>query len=185
MRIGIDIDDVITDTSLTITDYIVKYDRNGEILEHIEEVMRGEMPTQGIKKFFDENSIKIFESAKLKKDVSKVTRNFLDTGHEIFLITSRGDVKFKGSERLTLEYLKNNDVSYSKILFNSFDKAKVCKENYIDIMVDDSAKYCTEISKENIKSVLFTSEVNKLLDVDVQRVSSWLELERIINEMCK
>lgn len=182
MRIGIDIDDVITDTSLTMKDYIEKYDKNGEILEHVEEVIRGDMPTPGIKKFFADNSIKIFGSVKLKIDVSRVTKNFLNAGHEIFLITTRGDVKFKGSEKLTIEYLKNNDVSYTKILFNSFDKAKVCRENHIDIMVDDSVKYCKEISNENIKSVLFTSEINKLVDVDIQRVNSWRELEKIINK---
>ena len=52
MRIGIDIDDVITDTSSSIRKYIDKSDNKGHIYNHIEEVMRGEMPTQEIKNFY-------------------------------------------------------------------------------------------------------------------------------------
>jgi len=66
MRIGIDIDDVITDTSLSMKEYIVKYDKNGEITSHIEEVMRGEMPTPLIKKFFEDNCVNIFKNAKMQ-----------------------------------------------------------------------------------------------------------------------
>lgn len=41
MRIGIDIDDVMTNTSEAMREYIEKYDKNGEISDHMEEVMRG------------------------------------------------------------------------------------------------------------------------------------------------
>lgn len=183
MRIGIDIDDVITDTSLAMKEYISRYDKCEDIYNHIEEVMRGEMPTANIKKFFADNSIKIFSNAKTKENVSEVMHRLLDNGNEIFIITSRGEIKFKGSEKITIEYFKENDIKYTKILFNSFEKAKVCKDNDIDLMVDDSAKYCMEIKEKNMKSILFTSDVNKTIDVSVQRVNNWLELENEINEI--
>ena len=72
MRIGIDIDDVITDTSLSMKKYIDKYDDNSDIHNYIEEVMRGEMPTEEIKEFFKENSINIFKNAKVKINASEV-----------------------------------------------------------------------------------------------------------------
>ena len=37
-----DIDDVITDTSKEVEKYILKYDKNGEISNYLEEIMRGE-----------------------------------------------------------------------------------------------------------------------------------------------
>lgn len=180
MKIGIDIDDVITNTSESMKEYIIKYDKNGDVKAHIEEVMRGEMPTPQIKKFFDDNSVGIFRDAKVKKDASDVMKRLIDKGHELFIITSRGEIKFKGSEEFTVEYFKQNNISYTKLLFNSFEKAKICEENNIDIMIDDSAKYCEEISKKNIKSVLFTSEVNKDINVNLTRVNNWLELEKEI-----
>lgn len=50
MRIGIDIDDVITDTSASIRKYIDKSEHRDIIYNYIEEVMRGEMPNEEIKK---------------------------------------------------------------------------------------------------------------------------------------
>lgn len=180
MKIGIDIDDVITDTSLSMKDYIIKYDTNGEIVKHIEEVMRGEMPTPSIKQFFDDHNVEIFGNAKQKENANMVINRLL-LNNEIFLITSRGEEKYIGSETVTLNYLKSHNINYTKIIFNSFNKAKICKENRIDIMVDDSVKYCEEIRKENIKSIVFTSEVNKNINTNIERVSNWLELEEKIN----
>ena len=74
MKIGIDIDDVITDTSLSMKDYIIKYDTNGEIVKHIEEVMRGEMPTPSIKQFFDDHNVEIFGNAKQKENANNIKR---------------------------------------------------------------------------------------------------------------
>ena len=183
MRIGIDIDDVITDTSSAMKKYIDKYDKNSDIHTYIEEVMRGEMPTQQVKDFFKDNCINIFSQALPKEGVSKIIQQFLNDGNEVFIITSRGEMKFKNSEELTLQYLKSNNINYTKILFNSFEKAKICKENNIDVMVDDSVKYCMEIERENIKSILFTSVVNKESDTKITRVNNWKELKNVIYEI--
>mgnify|MGYP001105610119 CR=1 FL=1 len=176
MRIGIDIDDVITDTSSSIRKYIDKSDNKGHIYNHIEEVMRGEMPTQEIKNFYKDNSINIFRDAEVKKDASGVIKNLMDEGNEVFIITSRGEVKFSGSEQLTLDYLKAHNINYTKIIF---------KENSIDLMVDDSVKFCVDIVNNNMKSILFTSVVNKNEIVEVPRVSSWLELQKELENITK
>lgn len=184
MRIGIDIDDVITDTSIALKKYISNCDTNEEISNYMEEIMRGEMPTPSIKKFLCENFIEIWKTASLKENSREVMKKLIDIGNEIVIITSRGEMKFKGSEKFTLEYLKANGIKYTEIIFDCFDKAKVCKENKIDVMVDDSVKYCTEIAKENIKSIVFTSDVNKSIDTEIDRVDNWLDLENKINNMC-
>ncbi len=180
MRIGIDIDDVITDTSLAMKKYIEKYDNNSDIHNYMEEIMRGEMPTEEIKEFFRENGTNIFKDATVKLNASKVIQELLNNENEIFIITSRGEEKFEGSEQLTLEFLKFNKINYTMILFNSFEKAKVCKDNHIDVMIDDSAKYCNEIKKQNMDAILFNSEVNKLSDVNLPRVNDWIELKEKI-----
>lgn len=181
IKIGIDIDDVITDTFITMKRYIDKYDDNSDIHSHIEEVMRGEMPTQGIKNFFTENIINIMKSAKIKKDASEVIQELLNEGNQIFIITARGEMKFKGSEQVTLQYLKLHNINYTKILFNSFEKSTICKNYNIDVMVDDSIKYCLEIEKENMRSILFTSIVNKSSNTTVKRVNNWRELKNEID----
>ena len=178
MRIGIDIDDVITDTSITIKDYIEKNDPSGEIKKYIVDIMNGEPPAF-IKDFVDENGLKFFQKTTIKHDAIRVINKLYDSGNEIYIITARGDKSFKGSEKFTLDFLKNNNIKFTKIFFNSYEKAKICKDNDVEIMIDDSVKHCTEIFKENIKSILFTSMINKNIDIEIPRVNDWLELEKI------
>lgn len=76
MRIGIDIDDVITDTSLAMKDYVIKYDKDGEIQEHMVDVMRGDPSTPNVYKFCLDNYLKIFKATKVKENASEVIRPF-------------------------------------------------------------------------------------------------------------
>ena len=104
MRIGIDIDDVITDTSIAMKEYIEKYDTDGEVRKYMVEIMRGEIPTPGIKKFLEENGIKFFKKTQIKPDAVRVINQLFENGNEIFLITSRGEERFQGTESYTLEF---------------------------------------------------------------------------------
>ena len=45
-------------------------------------------------------------------------------------------------------------------------------------MVDDSAKHCMEVEQEGMHSILFTSDVNREINVPITRVNDWLELEK-------
>ena len=179
MRIGIDIDDVLVDTSKVMKEYIYKLDNNGDILNHMEEIMRGEIPNDIVSRFIDNNIIDILDNVKLKENAKEVL-NRISSNNEIIFVTSRGEEKFKGSEKTTLEYLEENDIKYNKIIFNAFNKAKICKDNNIDVLIDDSIKLCEEAQQEGIKSILFTSIVNMNKETNVKRVENWLELENII-----
>lgn len=115
----------------------------------------------------------------------KLYGRFAKNGHEIYIVTARGEERelFKGTQDFTLQYLKSNNIPYSKILFNCINKASICKENHIDLLIDDSIKHCEAVRNENIKSILFTSIVNKSLPTTVERVNNWLELEEKINSI--
>lgn len=183
MRIGIDIDDVITETYQSIKNCIDEYDKNGELSNYMEDIMRGDNSNPTVKRFFDENCTLFFNNAKMKEHANEVIQRLLENGHEVYIISSRGEIRFKGSEDLTLNYFRANNIPYTKILWNSFDKATICRDNNIDIMVDDSAKHCIAVQKQGIKSILFTSEVNKSIDVTIPRVNNWLELEQMLNNL--
>lgn len=186
MRLGIDIDDVITNTSEKIKEAVMKCENSEKINEQMVEIMRGTPTTEEAKKFTkDVINSNVFKEVTLKENAAKVINSLLREGHEIYLITARGDENelFKGSEKITLEYLKHNQINYTKILFSSYDKAKLCKENHIDLMIDDSVKHCEAVRDENIKSIVFTSDVNKSIETTVTRVSNWLELEEKIREL--
>lgn len=185
MRIGFDIDDVIIDTSGSMKEYIIKYDKNGELMANIEDIMRGDASTPFIENFFVEHFLEIARNAKVKENAVRVIKKLFDAGNEIYLITARGEKKkiFHGAENLTLEYLKENNICYNNIIFNAIDKAQLCIDNHIDLLVDDSIKHCEAIRDVNINSILFTSFVNKSLSTTVSRVDNWLELEEKIEKL--
>lgn len=185
MKIGIDIDDVLTDTSKVMKEYIDKFDKTGEVKKNLVEVMRGEFSTAAIRKFMIDHIGSLQKNAKVKENARDVIQRLIDRKDEIIFITSRGEKQAKGSEKRTLEYLVANQIPYTKVIFNATDKAKVCKENNIDLMIDDSVKFCEEIQKEKTETIVFNSIVNQDIKTNRKRVNNWLELEEEIQKVRK
>ena len=178
MKIGIDIDDVITNTSEKIEEYVLNDNNREKLQEHMKEIMKGTPSDPEVIKFCMDNYLRVFQKVKSKNNASKVIHNLFDQGNEIYLITARGDnfEFFKGSEEVTKRFLEDNNIKYTKIIFNAIDKAKVCLDNKIDIMVDDSVEHCEDVNNVGIKSIVFTSSVNKTINTTIDRVNNWLEL---------
>ena len=80
-----------------------------------------------------------------------------------------------------MEYLKKYNIEYSDIIFNSFEKQIDSQNNNIDIMIDDSVKNCELVSKSGIRTILYTSYINKAIETDIERVESWREIENKID----
>lgn len=185
MRIGIDIDDVITDTSEMIVEFIEKDSNSQKLKKHIKSIMKGDPTEPEVVSFCLKNYIRVFQKVKAKNNASRVIQNLLDRGNEIFLITARGDTLgfFRGSEEITKRFLEKNNIKFTKIIFNATDKARICADNQIALMVDDSIEYCEDVEKMGIKSIVFTSSVNRGTFTTVERVNDWLELEEKILEL--
>jgi uncharacterized HAD superfamily protein len=185
MRIGIDIDDVITNTSELIEECVESIDQDSnreKILKHMKEIMKGTPTDPEVIKFCVDNYYKVFQNVRIKDNVSRVIQDLLDQGNEIYLITARGNDNdyFKDSEEATKKFLEDNEIKYTKIIFNAINKAKICLDNQIDVMVDDSVDHCEEVKNVGIRSILFTSSVNKNIITTVERVDNWLDLEKKI-----
>ncbi|MCI8482361.1 MAG: hypothetical protein HFJ27_04765 [Clostridia bacterium] len=140
MKIGIDIDDVITNTSETIEEYVMKNNNSQKLQEHMKEIMKGNPSDPEVIEFCMETYLKVFQKVKLKDNAKEVIQRLLDKENEIYLITARGENLefFKGSEKVTKEFLEDNNIKYTKIFFNAIDKAPLCIDNQIDVMIDDS-----------------------------------------------
>ena len=63
------------------------------------------------------------------------------------------------------------------------DEAKVCMENEIDVMVDDSIKHCEAVENVGIKAFLFNSLVNIGKKTTVKRINTWKKLEKEIENI--
>lgn len=116
---------------------------------------------------------------------AKDTLALLSKKHNTMFITSRGTVDASHIE-ITKERLKQDNLDGYKIIFSKNSKVQVCKENQIDIMVDDSYNVVKELAENGITCLQFITDNNKMVEYsNVVPVYNWGEIYRIISEIDK
>ena len=183
MTIGLDIDNTLVNTKEAMYKFIYEDDRKEELLDNINHLTSGNTKNEMVKYFYKKYAIKIFENAKLM-DGAKEALDYLNKQKfKILFVTIRGDADkfYRGSYQVSLDYFKKYNIHYSKILFDSRDKANVCKSENIDIMLDDSLKVVSRVSKTKTRAILFNFK-NKQ-NYGHEQVASWQEFINIIKEI--
>lgn len=181
MKIGIDIDDTITDTYYKVLEYISKeknidFETLKEKNYNYDELYDGvDYPPMG--EFIWNNFYKIIPTIEVKKDAVKIMEKIINDGHEIILITARSHAKPNQTE----EYLKEKRVPYNKFFECIHDKGKLAKEENIDLFIDDSINNCSQVLRNNINVLLFDAPYNKNCN-DYNRVCNWKEVYEYIEK---
>ena len=111
-------------------------------------------------------------------NASKVIRKLKEEGNEIIFITARLlNIKNCDTEGITVKTLKDNKIPYNQLIINASDKLKFCKDNDIQIFIEDSYETCKQLEENGIKTFLMTTKMNENIDVgSIERVSDWNEV---------
>ena len=177
MRIGIDLDNTICNTSEIIFEYANKFAKEKSVT--YEEVFKNSDLRE---EFFLTYTNDIFLNVSIKDNVKEVLNRLKDQGHELYVITARSNdflsTKIDVLEP-TKEWLKKHSIVIDKIIINSYglEKAEACLANKIELMIDDDLNNCQIISNVGIKCLLFDDQSRYN---ESNRVSNWLEVERYI-----
>ena len=196
MRIGIDIDGVLTDIEKWQLDYGSKFyfEKYGkEILDN-----EGYETTDIFKvdsKFDDEFWNEYFKDYSINVDVrkfaSEVIKKLKQDGNEIYIITARGSflsrsanvMSIEENRNIVLDWLKRNEIVYDKIIFSPEEKLSICLENMIDVMIEDKVDNINKISTR-IPVICFHAGYNKNCIGDNNiRCYSWYDIYAKINKM--
>lgn len=191
MKIGIDIDGVLTNDDDYILDHAIKYCYENNINSYVD-------PTRYETKKFDWNNetlddyrSKYFynycKNEPARRFASEVINKLHQEGNEIYIITGR----YKGHEdstsgeemrNIVKEWLKNNKIYYDNLIFiDAFKKVEYIKQNNIDIMIEDSPQTIPIISKI-IPVLCYDCRYNRDLKIDnVTRVYSWYDIYSKLN----
>ena len=187
MRIGIDIDDTITNSTEVVKEYINKYDSlycdDNRLKNKINEIVRGTFADEIVRKFFRDYSLEMGNKIKVKDNAKEIIDKLKNEGNEIYIITARSDLFYDDAQKFCEEYLKNNEIYFDKLITAQTYKVECCKNEKIDLMIDDAVDTVENLNKENIKAILFNSELNIDKNTNVKRVNNWLELYNAINNM--
>lgn len=177
MRIGIDIDDTITKTHEYVynlkKDNLPEYDPN-ELL-----------PNDVFIPFIEKYERDIHQNVLLKDGVKEALDYLHDNGHKIIILSSRGSFYKNITEDTayqdSYDYFIKNKLPFDKIITNLDDKVKACKENNIDLFIDDKINICESVSASGIKVIKMSNYDDKKTDLEV--ANNWEEIINRIKEM--
>lgn len=183
MRIGVDIDNVLSNFNEVLLKEYLKHDKelNGKGIINKEVYIRDMFDWDKAyeEKFYKENIEYFSTLLEPIKGCVKYIRKLKNDGNEIYIVTGRDNGEYSDPYNMTINWLNKNDIYYDKlILTNSYDKhskAYVCIKNKIDIMIDDSVNICLNCINRGIKALLMDTPYNKSIK-DIERVYSWEDI---------
>ena len=191
MRIGIDIDNCISNFDDVLLEEYIKHDkelRNTGIINdkpHHIAVGMFDWSKEENDDFYYNNIQRIAMSLKPLNNAKEVIDKLKADGNEIYIITSRDNGEYINPEKMTREWLEKYDIYFDKlILTGRYEKGPVCKENNIDIMIEDSIKNCEDIENNGVKCYIMDTRYNKH-ETRFERVKRWNEIYSKISKLYK
>lgn len=174
-KIGIDIDDVISDTKKGILPLMMEYDKtlrgNGIINEKNKYFSMFDW-TEEERSFFRKNYLeKHFDLTTPIENSKFYIQKLYDEGYEIIYVTAR-----KTSRENTLKWLKLHNFPCDKLIMSASFKGDIVLEENIEYFIDDDIK--------NLKDVLSKTKAHVIgfntNEKEIKNATSWEEVYKII-----
>lgn len=193
MRIGIDIDGVLTDIEQWQIDYGSKY-FNKEVVNHdgyeISEIFGVSAELDGA--FWEEYLYEYVTQEPSRKFASEVIKKLKEEKNEIYIVTARyltdkNTDDGKQMREIVVNWLKEQNIYYDQIVFSPEDKLSTCIDHNIDIMIEDKVENINNLSKE-LPVICFHAGYNKNCNGNnIYRVFSWYDIYNLIKggKICK
>lgn len=198
MRIGIDIDGVLTDIEQWQLDYSTKFYYEKYKKEIINDAGYDTKDIFNCEKaideeFWNEHFRDYSLNIAARKFSGEVIKKLKEENYEIYIITARGSflshstevMSVEENQNIVKEWLRKNNINYDEIIFSQEDKLSICIEKNIDIMIEDKPKNITDISTK-IPVICFDANYNKDCNGNnVIRCYSWYDIYAKINNIRK
>ena len=191
MKIGIDLDGVLFDSERIFRVYAELYDilelhQNGIIdNREVRFQERYNWSREIINNFMRKYHTKIIEEAAFMPGAKEVIKMLKNEGHELIIITARGNKK-KEHIAITEDILKKNNMYiFDKYCWGVEKKKEVCVAEKIDLMIEDSNNNCKAISDAKIKTIYFKGAPNYDMEENeyLKTLYNWGEIYRYIKEV--
>ena len=190
MRIGIDVDNVLSNFNDELLKEFLNHDkelRNSGIVNKDAYITRGmfDWSKEEQDEFYYNNIERIVKKLDVIDNAPKYIKKLKELGHEIYIVTGRDNGEYSDPYKMTADWLQEHNIEYDKLLltnaYNSPEKAKICIDNNISIMIDDSTRISQKVNKVGIKALLMDTPYNRQIN-SFTRVHNWKEIyEFIIN----
>lgn len=194
MRIGIDIDNCISNFDDTLLKEYLKHDKElrntGIINENPESLRKGmfDWTDEEENSFYNANIENFAKKLKSLEDSSYYIKKLKEDGHEIYIITGRNNGEYTNPYELTVKWLNKYNIIYDKLIltdaYNKHAKTVECLENNIDLMIEDSTKISLDLINNGFKVFTMNTRYNQK-EQSLDRVSTWKEIYERISKINK
>lgn len=196
MRIGVDIDNVISTFNEELLEEFLKRNKelgySDEINENADYITRGMFNWKDgeVEAFYRNNIERIVNKLGVKNGAKEYIDKLKDDGHSIYIITGRDNGEHSDPYNNTKKWLDENSIKYDKlILTNAYKndkhgKSEKCIENNVDIMIDDSIHICKDCIDYGITTLLMDTPYNRQVNY-IKRVHNWKEIYEYITQYKK
>lgn len=191
-KIGVDLDEILSDTLTSVLEYYNKlhntsFKREGFSSYNYWEVWGGtkENAVKLIEDYYETNYFKnIKPIIGAKENLEELKKD----GYEMFIITGRSDKFKKETMDWVNQYYPN---IFSEIFFaNTFDidntntkKSDICIKNNISILIEDDPYHLEDCAKAGIKTIVLDCPWNKNFRAENSiRTFSWKEIVKEIKK---
>ncbi len=191
MRIGVDIDGVLTDEKRYVIDYGTKF----FIENNISYIIRDDkfygqeifgVTNEQYKKFLNDYIFYYSTNVSIRPFAKEIIEK-LKQEHEIYIITARDFTTYENEYQIKMQeivkkWLYDNGILYDEIIFSK-NKDIICEKKEIDIMIEDSPENIISISK-NIPVLCYAQSYNRNINnKNVYKCYSWYDIYKKINEL--
>ncbi len=196
MRIGIDIDNTITEVQDELNnaayEYAVKLGKNINSAENALEDIKNngdlykkkfEFNYEELKYFLKNIQEEITNKAKPRINAVETINRLRKEGHKIFIITARDREFHDNPYLLSKKWLDKNNIEYDKLIVNARKKGIICKKENIDLFIDDQLNNCLDVLKEGIKVIRISKEISE--NAKIVDLENWNKIYKFIGELNK
>lgn len=187
MIIGIDIDNTITDIEDELNnaayEYAIKLGKSiKEHLQDFEDIKnngdvykeRFQFSYDELKYFLKNIQEKITNRAEPRSNAVKIINRLREDGHKIIIITARDSEFHDEPYLLSKNWLDKNNIEYDKLIVNAREKGTVCKNENVDLFIDDQLNNCLDVLTKGIKVIRISDEISK--NKDIIDLKNWNEI---------
>ncbi len=196
MRIGIDIDDTLTDIREQLNNAAFEYAKTLNKKVENENIEINDVYNDGniyqkifdfsyeeLKHFLGTIQESITNNAIPRKDCVEIIKKLHDEGNEIYIITARDSEFHEDPYKQSMNWLNKNDIYFDKLIVNARNKKKICLDENIDILIDDSISNCKNVITGGISAIMIAN--NDIVEKDnINCFKNWIDIYNYLHE-CK
>ena len=193
-NLGIDIDNVISNFDEVLLKEFLKHDiklRNtGIVNEKADYITKGmfDWSKEELDSFYYANIERIVKSLDVIDEAQGYIRKLKEEGYGIYIISGRDNGEYTDAYQMTVNWLEDKKIEYDKLILtnskSSIEKAKMCLENDVTIMIDDSERILLEARNRGIIALLMDTPYNRI-EGNLKRVHNWKEIYEFIENFHK